>query len=244
VPGQSAKPATTPGAPVLDRPPLFDFRPVLRNRSALAYAIGYGAHCWELFTLRSWGVTFLTFTAAAWGGGEGLLAPTSIAFAMGVLGTWSSVGGNEMCIRFGRQRVVLAVMAVAMIFALGIGWAAAVGYGLAVALCLMYNVAVYADSSALTAGTSGSAAPGRRGATLAVHSTIGYIGGFLGPLVFGIVLDLAGGAGVTGWVLAFGHLAIIMPLGIAAFLYLRPYDLPGDRPVNGLRADKDTANPA
>lgn len=238
---QPAKPAAA-GVPKTERPALFDFRPVLRNRSALAYSIGYGAHCWELFTLRSWGVTFLTFTAAAWGGGEGLLAPTSIAFAMGVLGTWSSVGGNEMCIRFGRQRVVLAVMALAMIFALGIGWAAAVGYGLAVALCLMYNVAVYADSSALTAGTSGSAEPGRRGATLAVHSTIGYIGGFLGPLVFGIVLDLAGGTGVTGWVLAFGHLAVIMPLGIAAFLYLRPHDLPGDRTVNGLRPAGDAAD--
>ncbi|MBB91898.1 MAG: MFS transporter [Magnetovibrio sp.] len=247
VPGQPAKPAPA-GASVSARPALFDFRPVLRNRSALAYSIGYGVHCWELFTLRSWGVTFLTFTAAAWGGGEGLIAPTSIAFAMGVLGTWSSVGGNEMCIRFGRQRVVMAVMAVAMVFALSIGWAAAVGYGLAVALCLMYNIAVYADSSALTAGTSGSAEPARRGATLAVHSTIGYIGGFFGPLVFGIVLDLAGGSGVTGWVLAFGHLAIITPLGIAAFLYLRPRDLPGDRTVNGLKdADsdqKDSANPA
>jgi MFS family permease len=221
--------------PNLARPPLFDFRPVLRNRSALAYSIGYGAHCWELFTLRSWGVTFLTFTAAAWGGGEGILAPTSIAFAMGVLGTWSSVGGNELCIRLGRQRVVVAVMAVAVICALGIGWTAAVGYGLAVAMCLMYNVAVYADSSALTAGTSGSAEAGRRGATLAVHSTIGYIGGFLGPLVFGVVLDLAGGADVTSWVLAFAHLAVITPLGVAAILYLRPYDLKGDRRINGPR---------
>ena len=247
VPGQPAKPAGAVEASKLDRPPLFDFRPVLRNRSALAYSVGYGAHAWELFTLRSWGVTFLTFTAAAFGGGEGLLAPTSIAFVMGVLGTWSSVGGNELCIRLGRQRVVLAVMAVSVVFAVGIGWAAAVGYGLAVVLCLLYNVAVYADSSALTAGTSGSAEPGRRGATLAVHSTIGYIGGFLGPLVFGIVLDLAGGSGVTGWVLAFGHLAVVTPLGIAAVLYLRPFDLPGDRTVNGLRdpgtAAKDTANP-
>ena len=81
-----------------------------------------------------------------------------------------------------------------------------------------------------------------------MHSTIGYIGGFFGPLVFGIVLDLAGGTGVTGWVLAFSHLAIIAPLSIAAFLYLRPHDLPGDRTVNGLReADgqgKDSAGPA
>ncbi len=239
VPGQPARPVGAVDAPKLQRPPLFDFRPVLRNRSALAYSIGYGVHAWELFTLRSWGVTFLTFTAAAFGGGEGLLAPTAIAFAMGVLGTWSSVTGNEMCIRLGRQRVVLAVMAISFVFALTTGWTAQIGYGLAVAMCLLYNVAIYADSSALTAGTSGSAEPGRRGATLAVHSTIGYIGGFLGPLVFGIVLDLSGGASETGWVLAFAHLAVIVPLGIVALIWLRPADLPGDRRVNGPKPDDD-----
>ncbi len=239
VPGQPARPVGAVDAPKLQRPPLFDFRPVLRNRSALAYSIGYGVHAWELFTLRSWGVTFLTFTAAAFGGGEGLLAPTAIAFAMGVLGTWSSVTGNEMCIRLGRQRVVLAVMAISVVFALATGWTAQLGYGLAVAMCLLYNVAIYADSSALTAGTSGSAEPGRRGATLAVHSTIGYIGGFLGPLVFGIVLDLSGGASETGWVLAFAHLAVIVPLGIVALIWLRPSDLPGDRRVNGPKPDDD-----
>ena len=158
---------------------------------------------------------------------------------MGVLGTWSSVTGNEMCIRLGRQRVVLAVMAISFVFALTTGWTAQIGYGLAVAMCLLYNVAIYADSSALTAGTSGSAEPGRRGATLAVHSTIGYIGGFLGPLVFGIVLDLSGGASETGWVLAFAHLAVIVPLGIVALIWLRPADLPGDRRVNGPKPDDD-----
>src|SRR5262245_24915061 len=38
---------------------LFDFRPVLRNRSALAYAVAYCAHTWEMNALRGWGVAFL-----------------------------------------------------------------------------------------------------------------------------------------------------------------------------------------
>ncbi|MHA1109400.1 MAG: MFS transporter [Alphaproteobacteria bacterium] len=226
--GGQAPTAPDPGAA---RPALLDFRPVLRNRSALAYSLGYFAHAWELFALRSWGVTFLTFTALSFGGGEGLMAPTSVAFVMGVLATWASVGGNELCIRLGRQRVIVTVMAASMAAAMVIGYTSAMAYGAAVAACLIYNILIYLDSSALTAGASGSAEPGRRGATLAVHSTIGYIGGFIGPLAIGVILDLAGGESVGGWMAAFGHLAVVGVVGIVALSYLRPRDLPGDRPV-------------
>jgi len=212
---------------------LLDFRPILRNTSALAYSITYCVHAWELFALRSWVVTFLTFTAASLGGGTGLMTPTAVAFVMGLLGTWSSVTGNELCIRLGRQRVIMWGIAAAMMVAAGIGYSSGVSYGLAVVLCLVYNVLIYTDSSALTAGASGSAEPGRRGATLAVHSTLGYLGGFMGPLVLGVILDLAGGASVLGWLFAFGHLAAVMVVGLVAMAWLRPADLPGDRPVNG-----------
>lgn len=224
--------APTAAEPREARPALLDFRPVLRNRSALAYSLGYGAHAWELFALRSWGVTFLTFTAVSLGGGEGLMAPTAVAFLMGVLATWASVGGNELCIRLGRQRMIVAVMVASMAAAVVIGYTSAIAYGAAVAACLIYNILIYLDSSALTAGTSGSAEPGRRGSTLAVHSTIGYIGGFLGPLAIGVILDLVGGESVGGWMIAFGHLAVVGAVGVVALSYLKPRDLPGDKPVH------------
>jgi cyanate permease len=37
---------------------LLDFRPVLRNRAALGYVLGYGAHCFELYGMRTWIVAF------------------------------------------------------------------------------------------------------------------------------------------------------------------------------------------
>ena len=46
---------------------LFDFRPVLRNRSAMAYAIAYGLHTLEMAALRGWGVAFLAYVAASTG---------------------------------------------------------------------------------------------------------------------------------------------------------------------------------
>lgn len=212
---------------------LLDFRPVLRNRSAFSYSLGYFAHAWELFAFRSWGVTFLTFVAVAHGEAPDLMGPTTVAFVMGLVATWSSVTGNEMCIRFGRQRIIFWSMIAAMIVAASIGYSATIGYGAAVVMCLIYNIFIYLDSSALTAGASGSAKPGERGATLAVHSTMGYIGGFLGPLMIGIILDLAGGASVFGWTLAFGHLSVIMVVGVFAIGYLKPEDLAGDRTVKG-----------
>ena len=59
-------------------------------------------------------------------------------------------------------------------------------------LLLVYGFVVWLDSSSLTAGAAGTAEPSRRGATLAVHSTLGYAGGFVGPLMIGYTLDLAG----------------------------------------------------
>ena len=59
---------------------------------------------------------------------------------------------------------------------------------------------------------------------------MGYAGGFVGPLVVGLILDLAGGTGVTAWALAFASVAMIMAIGPMALLILKPKDLPGDRP--------------
>ena len=44
---------------------LLDFRPVLRNRRAMGYVLGYATHCFELFAMRSWLVAFLAFSLAA-----------------------------------------------------------------------------------------------------------------------------------------------------------------------------------
>jgi hypothetical protein len=96
---------------------------------------------------------------------------------------------------------------------------------------LVYAILIWSDSSSLTAGSAGSAEPGRRGATLAVHSTLGYAGGFFGPLALGATLDLAGGASVIAWGLAFGHVTVAVLAGALAFVWLRPADLAGDRPA-------------
>jgi MFS family permease len=211
------------------RSALLDFRPILRNRSALAYSAAYCVHTWEMSALRGWVVAFLTFVAARSPDAWTPLAPATAASVMGLLGVWASVWGNELAIRFGRRRFILGTMLGSGALAAVIGFSAALPYAGAAALVLLYAVLIWSDSSSLTAGSAGSAEPGRRGATLAVHSTLGYAGGFLGPLVLGAMLDLSGGASVLGWGVAFGHVTVALLLGALAFVWLRPADLAGDR---------------
>jgi MFS family permease len=140
------------------------------------------------------------------------------------------VSGNEIAMRIGRRKFILIVMFASMAMAATIGFASFLSYEVVALLCIMYGVLIWADSASLTAGAVGSALPGQRGATLAVHSTLGYAGGFAGPLVAGLILDGAGGVGVVAWGLAFASVAAVLTIGPLALFMLRPKDLPGDRP--------------
>ena len=60
-------------------------------------------------------------------------------------------------------------------------------------IAVVYGMALYADTGTLTAGTVSSAEPSLRGATMAVHAMLGFVGATLGPATAGIVLDLSGG---------------------------------------------------
>ena len=221
-------PRRTP-VPLDDQGWLSTFIRALKNKSAIAYSLGYLVHTWEMFTLRSWVVTFLVFTAAQEGGPPNFLIPTVIAMLMELTGTASSVFGNEVAIRVGRRRWILMVMFASMAMGAIVGFSAGAGYGVAATICLIYNVLIYADSASLTAGAVGTAEPGRRGATLAVHGMLGYGGGFVGPLFLGVILDVLGGETVMNWGIAFAHVSVIMVIGPLAIKLLKPGELPGDK---------------
>jgi predicted MFS family arabinose efflux permease len=222
VPGRRPAPAKASTA-------LFDFRPVLRNRSAVAYSLAYCVHTLEMNALRGWGVAFLTWVAASTGLSAGLLSPAVVITVLGLLGTAMSVLGNEASIRLGRRRLVIVAMGLSIVVGALIGFVGSTGYWIAVGLIVLYGMIIWLDSSSLTAGAAGSAEPSRRGAQLAMHSMLGYAGGFVGPLAIGWTLDLSGGMSPTGWGLSFLAIAALMALGLAAFTLLRPRDLEGDR---------------
>ena len=80
---------------------LLEFRPVFRNRAAMAWIIGYTVLTWVLAALRAWGVTFLAWTIARQGAPAWLPGPTSLFTLAGLAGVAISVTGNELAQRFG-----------------------------------------------------------------------------------------------------------------------------------------------
>jgi MFS family permease len=100
---------------------LLDFRPVLRNRRAMAWIVGYTVHTWELAALRAWAVTFLAVSFARLDAPGWLPGPTVLFTGAGLAGVAISVTGNETAQRYGRNRVVLWAMTAAAALSLCTG---------------------------------------------------------------------------------------------------------------------------
>jgi len=153
--------------------PLLNFAPVVRNREAMGYILGYGAHCFELYGFRTWIVAFWGFVVATAGGAAPLSAITVSAVGT-MLSLPASVIGNEAALRYGRHRAITVVMLGSALFAALVGLTAGLSPWLSLVLVGCYAICVPADSGALTAGVSAAANPDLRGATLALHSTVGF----------------------------------------------------------------------
>jgi predicted MFS family arabinose efflux permease len=207
-----------PHTPKPSKGRLLNFAPVFRNKPAMGFMLGYGAHCFELYGIRTWLVAFWTFVASH-SGGPPFLTPIAISFAFSILAMPSSILGNEVALRLGRHRAVTAIMLMSASIAVLIGALAGQSPWLLLPLILLYAVTVPADSGALTAGMTMAANPDNRGATMAVHSTVGFGFSALGAWCVGSALDLAGGPHVaSAWFFAFCVLAggiLLGPLALA-----------------------------
>lgn len=107
---------------------LLDFRPVIRNRPAMAFILAYGAHCFELYGIRTWIVAFWTFVIERHARGDGFEAltaswatPMMISVIFTVLAMPASIAGNELSIRLGRHRAIRGIQFASAAIALLIG---------------------------------------------------------------------------------------------------------------------------
>lgn len=202
---------------------LLDFRPVFANRPALGFTLAYTVHNVELFAYRSWIVAFLVFSQAqqasgAWGVG---LSAATVAALLNLVSMPSSVLTNELAARIGRQRTIIGVMLASALVGTAFGFSGTLAFWLVLALALAHSITITADSATITAGVIKAADSRYKGTTMAMHSVIGFVGAFLGPIVFGAVLDLAGGErDPAAWGFAFGSMAIVLMLGPLAVVKL------------------------
>ena len=208
------------------------FRRVLGHRSVLALVVGYTATIWGTAGLRQWIVVFLAFSAAHRGGTAAQdWSMLTVGALVGILGVPASLCGNELSLRLGLRATAMGVFLVSALVNALFGFTAALPYGAVVVLAVAAGFIVQGNFSNLTSGLLAVAQPRLIGVTVAVYSCIGFAGGFVGTLLFGITLDFFGGtARLAAWVMAFGTCAVACLAGSAASIFLS-HDLVRERPV-------------
>ena len=199
---------------------VLDFRPVLRSRKTMSFIVGYAGHGAELFAMRSWIVPFLLFCLGT--GSEFELNATLLAAMTSLIALASSIGGAELALRIGRVRLITWVMLATFAISAVVGFSSLLPFAAVAFLCVVYSAAIQADSAALTAGAVNTSPVGHRGATLALHSTLGFSGSLFAPALVGVVLDHSAPlGGTTAWGLAFLTMGSMALIGYLFFMLLR-----------------------
>ena len=206
------------------KPGFFALKPVLKNRNAMGYIIGYAAHGFELTAMRSWLTAFLVFVLARDAAlAAQLPSPTVIAAVITLIGLPASLMGNELALKIGRRRALMLIMGLSGLFGLAIGFTATLPAWAVLLYCAVYFVFVCGDSGALTAGMMAAAEPEHRGATMALHSALGFGVSVLGPICVGLALDAAqhglGGESVTSWGIGLSVMGLGILLGPLALYW-------------------------
>ena len=190
---------------------------VLKNRPARYYILGYTLHAAELYVVRVWLPTFLMAVLVARGVENAQAAATAaavggIALAAGSVGP---VMGGAISDRWGRATSAAMIFALSGLCSWLIGWMGGFPWPLIVGVAVVYGWAISADSAIYSTAVTEVAEPQRLGSTMAMQSFLGFMGGVIGPIIVGGVLDIAPeslkwGAGFS----VTGLLAIAAVLGL------------------------------
>jgi MFS family permease len=199
---------------------------IVRNRPAFLMILGYGAHMWEMYGMRSWLAPFFAALLVSHGMAHGLAtgwAATAAAVIIGI-GTFSTAITGTLSDRLGRTRTVTIVMSASAFISFFFGWLVNGNPWLTFTVGLIYGYLIVAESPVFSTGLTELVAPGYLGTAMGMQSLIGYSLGMISPTVFGWALDLCKGwqplPGIRGdWGVAFataGAGALAGPL----FMYL------------------------
>ena len=201
---------------------------VLKSGPVQFVILGYTVHALNLYALRVWLPVFLVSILVARGVSEGNAIVTAaevggLALAFGAVGP---VMGGAISDRLGRTTAASLILGLSALCAIGFAWIGHWPWGLIVAVSVVFGWAASADSAIYQTGITEVADPRRLGSTMALQASLGLLGGVIGPVLFGGILDVTGGE--YRWVFAFstlGALAAIAIVGlrrVGASAYSRP----------------------
>ena len=193
----------------------------LRNKAARIYITGYSLHAAELYIVRVWLPALLAAALIARGEDEpsaiiGAATIGGLAMASGAIGP---VMGGAISDRWGRAPSASAIFALSGVCSLAIGWMTGFPWAMLVAVAIIYGWAIAADSAIYSTAVTEVAEPERLGSTMAVHSFVGFMGGVIGPIFAGAVLDLSPDS--VKWGLTFTTTGILAVAAIWAMRGMR-----------------------
>lgn len=191
-----------------------------RNRGTRLATLGYLGHMWELYAMWAWIGLYLAASFAAARGGtpvdpaEAAAAASLATFGVFATGAVGCVVAGLLADRLGRARITIAAMAVSGACCLLAGPAFGAHPLLTTALCLVWGVAVVADSAQFSASVAELSDPGLTGTMLTVQTCLGF------ALTLATIHMMPPLIALAGWGGAFAALAIGPALGCVAMARL------------------------
>lgn len=190
---------------------------ILASRPVQFVILGYSIHALNLYAIRVWLPVFLASILIARGVADGQAAVTAasaggLALAFGAAGP---VVGGVISDRLGRTMAASSILGISAVCAVGLAWVVHWPWGLIVGASAVLAWAASADSAIYQTGITEVSDPTRLGSALALQASLGLVGGVIGPIMFGGILDIM--TGKYQWAFAFsalGSLAVVAIIGL------------------------------
>lgn len=181
--------------------------------------LGYLGHMWEIYAMWAWIGLFLhaSFQISFAEESTATVMASLVAFATVGIGALGSILGGIFADRWGRTTLTILAMAVSGSCALLIGFLFGGSPVLLVALCLLWGVAVVADSAQFSASVAELSDPSLVGTMLTVQTSMGFL---LTLLTIHLIPELVV---IFGWSYAFAFLSIGPFIGVLAMWCLRQH---------------------